>query len=306
MTLRLIANERGIALIITLLITAVLVAVVTEIVYMVHMHTFMAASFRDGQRAEVLAEGGVEVAKQAIAATMSKKDYTYFRPGEALGALSGDDGVMTVRGEDEQGKFQINSIVYADGEINVENYNAYLRLLKALALERGLADSLADWIDINDRPRPNGAETRDYYNRLAKPYAAKNGPLETVDEILLCRGYTPEARSRLLGHITVYTDGKININSASKEVIMALSDEISAEMAQRVVNYREKKPFVDTADIRKVSGFETLGFTLQGRITVKSGVFRIYSTGEAGEALSEVEAVLDVGNGGKISYWRER
>lgn len=306
MALKIFANEKGIALIITIMITAVLVAVVTEIVYMVHMHTFMAASFRDGQRAEVLAEGGVEVAKQAIAATIRNKDYTYFRPGETLGALSEDDGVMTVRGEDEQGKFQINSIVYADGEINVENYSAYLRLLKVLDLERGLADSLADWIDANDQPRPNGAETRDYYNKLAQPYTAKNGPLETVDELLLCRGYTPEVRSRLLRYITVYTDGKININSAPEEVIMALSDEISAEMAQRVVNYRKKKPFIDTAEVRKISGFATLGFALQEKITVKSGVFKIHSTGEAGEAISEVEAVLDVGKGGKLYYWRAR
>lgn len=305
-SIKTISAEKGIALVITLMITAILVAVVTEIVYAVHMHAFMSASFKDGQRAEALAEGGVEVARQAIAVMTSGKDYSYFKTGDALGVLREDDGVLTIRAEDEQGKFPVNYIVLPNGETDIENYDAYARLLKALGLERGLADTLADWIDVNNEPRPNGAETYDYYATLARPYAAKNGPMGTIDEILLVKGYTPEVHLKLSRNITVYTDGKVNINAASKEVLMALSDSITAEMAQRVVDRREKEPFTNTAEIRKVSGFETLGFALQGRITVKSSVFRIYSRGEVGGTVKEVEAVIDVNRGGKTAYWRDR
>ena len=54
-----------------------------------------------------------------------------------------------------------------------------------------IADAILDWIDPDDEPRQFGAEA-DYYASLASPYAPKNGPLETVEELLLVRGVTPE------------------------------------------------------------------------------------------------------------------
>ena len=52
------------------------------------------------------------------------------------------------------------------------------------------ADSILDWIDEDDEARPNGAEV-DYYSTLPMPYAPKNAPLETVDELLLVKGVYP-------------------------------------------------------------------------------------------------------------------
>ena len=46
-------------------------------------------------------------------------------------------------------------------------------------------------LDADDEPRELGAEI-DYYSALAPAYAPKNGPLETVEELLLVRGVTPQ------------------------------------------------------------------------------------------------------------------
>lgn len=51
-----------------------------------------------------------------------------------------------------------------------------------------LVDSLLDWIDEDDEPRELGAET-EYYASLDVPYRAKNAPLETVEELLLIKGF---------------------------------------------------------------------------------------------------------------------
>lgn len=65
-------------------------------------------------------------------------------------------------------------------------------LLMALpGMNEQTADSILDWLDGDDNPRENGAEL-DYYAGLAQPYAPKNGPLETVEELLLVRGVTPQ------------------------------------------------------------------------------------------------------------------
>jgi DNA uptake protein ComE-like DNA-binding protein len=54
-----------------------------------------------------------------------------------------------------------------------------------------IANSILDWMDPDDEARPNGAET-DYYSALTPPYHAKNGPLNSLEELLLVKGVTPQ------------------------------------------------------------------------------------------------------------------
>lgn len=312
--LKRICSEKGLALIITLLVTTIIVAVITEIVHAVYVHTSFTSSYKDGQRAALLAEGGIELAASVINNIMKDKGYTMLKAKDTQQVIAADDGVLSLKVEDEQAKFFINSIVLPNGETNTEQYTVFLRLLNGLELKDEFADTLADWIDVNDEPRPMGGETYDYYNRLSPAYAAKGGGLDTIEEILLVKGYTPQIYKKLMPFITVYANepgnitaaSKININTASKEVIMALSDTISEEMAQGLIDYRDKNPFKDMADIRKVPGFETIGFSLQGKITVKSSIFRIFARGRVGDGVREIEAVVDIKNSNKILYWRER
>lgn len=52
-----------------------------------------------------------------------------------------------------------------------------------------LVDALIDWRDQDDNPGPEGAES-DYYMTLQPAYTAKNNMFETVEELLLVRGFT--------------------------------------------------------------------------------------------------------------------
>ncbi|OGP64900.1 MAG: hypothetical protein A3K22_00770 [Deltaproteobacteria bacterium RBG_16_42_7] len=300
------ASQKGLALIITLLITALLVTVIVEIVYAVHIHISMTSSYRDLQRASPLAEGGVELASMVLDDIMRGKTYTYLNEEDTDKIFAEGDKVLSLRVEDEQGKISLNTIVYKNGETNAEYYGAYLRLLENLKLENGLVDAVADWIDINDEPRPFGGETYDYYQRLSLAYAAKNSQLDSMEELLLIKGYSPMVYKKLAPLVTVYTDGRVNINTATKEVIMALHGDITEDMAQRVIDYRRENPFHDTAEIRKVRGFETIGFGLQGKITVQSRIFRIFSKVDIGGTIREVEAVIQTGQNFKTLYWRQR
>jgi len=300
------ASQKGLALIITLLITALLVTVIVEIVYAVHIHISMTSSYRDLQRASPLAEGGVELASMVLDDIMRGKTYTYLNEEDTDKIFAEGDKVLSLRVEDEQSKISLNTIVYKNGETNAEYYGAYLRLLENLKLENGLVDAVADWIDINDEPRPFGGETYDYYQRLSLAYAAKNSQLDSMEELLLIKGYSPMVYKKLAPLVTVYTDGRVNINTATKEVIMALHGDITEDMAQRVIDYRRENPFHDTAEIRKVRGFETIGFGLQGKITVQSRIFRIFSKVDIGGTIREVEAVIQTGQNFKTLYWRQR
>jgi hypothetical protein len=52
------------------------------------------------------------------------------------------------------------------------------------------ADCILDWLDEDDEPRPYGAEV-EYYSTLPTPYEPANGPITSVEELLLVRGVTP-------------------------------------------------------------------------------------------------------------------
>lgn len=88
---------------------------------------------------------------------------------------------------DEGGKLNINALIAQDktGEVL---YNA---LLKIPDMTSDVADAIVDWVDADDTPRTNGAESTAYQS-LNNPYKCKNGPLNSLEELLLVKGVTPQ------------------------------------------------------------------------------------------------------------------
>jgi general secretion pathway protein K len=96
-----------------------------------------------------------------------------------------------------------------------------------------LVDSIMDWRDPDDLHRINGAES-DYYQSLPTSYSAKNGPFDTVEDLLWVRGVTtalfygsgesgaaPESGA-IVGLKQLFTvdspNDRVNLRTASAEV----------------------------------------------------------------------------------------
>lgn len=78
------------------------------------------------------------------------------------------------------------------GDMESSELSIAQSLLMALpGMTLDTADAILDWLDEDDEPRPMGAE-EEYYATLPTPYAPRNGPIDTVEELLLVRGVTPE------------------------------------------------------------------------------------------------------------------
>jgi hypothetical protein len=89
--------------------------------------------------------------------------------------------------EDESTKLNLNALM----AIEKKTPGAGRELLLGVpGMSDNLADSILDWMDEDDEPREFGAEA-DYYTSLSPAYAPKNGPLETLEELLLVRDVTP-------------------------------------------------------------------------------------------------------------------
>jgi len=120
----------------------------------------------------------------------------------------------------------------------------------------------------------------------------------------MIKGYGPEVFALLSPFVSAHNEnGLININTAPEEVLMALSEDMTEELAKSILDARAKGPFRSTGDLMKVKGFETLGFDLQSRIAVESDTFRIYTSVTSGEIERRAEAVYRTGKG--FIYWRE-
>lgn len=61
------------------------------------------------------------------------------------------------------------------------------QLLALPGMTEDAADGIIDWRDEDEDPQPYGAEAS-YYAAIVPPYVPKNGPIESLDELLRVRG----------------------------------------------------------------------------------------------------------------------
>ncbi|HEX5103454.1 MAG TPA: type II secretion system protein GspK [Pirellulaceae bacterium] len=90
--------------------------------------------------------------------------------------------------EDESTRLNLNTLLAAE-KTTPDAGRTFLMALPGMTED--VADAILDWLDADDEPRELGAEI-DYYSGLNPPYAPQNGPLDTVEELLLVRGVTPQ------------------------------------------------------------------------------------------------------------------
>ncbi len=214
-------NESGIALILVLWVMVLLIALGTEFALSMKTEVNTTRNFKEDAETYYLAKAGMNLGKAEILSDAQFHSWTEEK-GYIFGPVASrnneDDNktpaaVQPQAQQEEEleapeppqrtelplGKGFIHySIRDENGKININTASRDV-LIKALAangLSLGsdrdtIVDSILDWIDKDDRHRVNGAES-DYYRGLSPAYSAKNGPLDSVEELLRVRGVTPE------------------------------------------------------------------------------------------------------------------
>jgi type II secretory pathway component PulK len=107
--------------------------------------------------------------------------------------LSPDDPNFGTQGlrpgvEDEGGKINLNALLQWDP--SGQKAHDILLAMNLPNLTEDVINSILDWLDPDQTERSNGAEDT-YYGSLPQPYHTKNGPLDSLDELLLVKGVTP-------------------------------------------------------------------------------------------------------------------
>ncbi len=318
-----ISNNHGVALITVILIIVILVAVVIELNRSSRADIYDAANLSDGIKLTYVAKSGFYGATALL--TNSTTDHTTLRDDwanmETVSLKSNTlfpDGYFIARIEDEAGKIPLNKLV--NGEEYNEDVKAMLgRLLAQPEFDLDarkideIIDSIKDWIDGDYNTTGFGAESG-YYESLDLPYKAKNAPFDCIEELLMVKGVTKEIfygtkdRPSLARYVTTDSEGLININTAPKIILRSLSDDISADLADRIDEYRteESNDLAGNQWYRKVPGMETITIN-QDLITVKSNYFKIISTGKINDMSKTITGIVlkQDTNQVKIIKWRQ-
>ena len=301
-------TERGIALITVILIIVILVAVVIELNRSSRADIYDAANLSDGIKLTYIAKSGFYGAAALL--KNSQNSYDTLRDDWAKADLLSmqsntffPDGYFISTIEDESGKIPLNKLINGK-EYNPDIKEILMRLLDQPEFgldERKVAeivDSIKDWIDGDEEVTGYGAESA-YYSSLDPPYEAKNAQFDCIEELLMVKGVTKEIfygtkeKTGLAGYVTADSDGTININTAPKMVLRALSAAISADLADRMDEYRreEGNDLSGSQWYKQVPGMADVTIP-PGLITVKSNYFKIISIGKMKNMSQTISGVV--------------
>ncbi|NLG35081.1 MAG: general secretion pathway protein GspK [Lentisphaerae bacterium] len=319
----------------TILILSLLVS---GMVYEMHIQSGITSYSRKRLKAQAAARGGAEYAKFLLAksfdtsafeeADLEKESFRVLSKnlerGIAVTGIEVEMGESTARVDilPEAGRRNVNRLEDEDWE----------ELLDQAGVPEEswpeLIDCFMDFTDDNDEHGLNGAEKDDAFYKEAG-YPPKNVPLDTVDELLLIKGFTKEIvyggppadprgePLRGIAHLlTTFGDGKVNVNTASREVLLTLTsggkmmdewvvdDLIRLRMGEDELPNTKDDGFGSVQEAIRQSGMDP---ALADKISVSDRTFvRVVSIGENHGVRMGVWAVFEVGrNLVTPIYWRE-
>ena len=300
--------SRGSALVLALLVIATLSGLAVAFADASRTEVSLAGFYRDGFRAKALAQAGHETALWAL---FSDEDLDVDGPEEAWSAFDGtglpvslDEGAfVSGRITDESGKLNVNMLFSDEGEIDEARAEQVRRLLELLGMDRSVCDALLDWLDPDDIKRMDGAESY-HYQALDTPYPCANGPLQTLEQTRLIRGLE---EGELLPFITIYTDGMINVNTATAEVLQSLDEGLDRTVADALIARRNDLPFASVEEVGEVAGVDQELFgRIRDFLTVKSSTFSVSLDARWGDTTSHLRSVVvrDEEKGPLTLYWK--
>lgn len=222
----------------------------------------------------------------------------------------------TIDGGEGDGRYEV-AVEREDGriDVNLASEETIRRALGGMGLDEEAAgivgDSILDWRDDDDLPRPHGAEEAHYLS-LPEPVRPRNGKLRAVEELREVSGVSPEMyRNTLAGIFTVYGKSEaVNINAASPPVLRAVG--LSVEQADRVVARRKEAPFRTPGEIATFLAAEGIPQAVLPRLGSgsASNVYTITSRGTVGTGTARivrcrVEVGGSRGGGVRIVRWED-
>lgn len=208
-------SNKGLALIVVLWVITLLTIMASSFALTIQRESAIISGIKEKAEAQALAEAGINYATVMLFNSDTEQQW---QSSNSLYQVNYVGKNIRILIADESGKININ---YADKQQLLDVLN-FAKVEKAQA--DSLSDAIIDWRDNNNIMEPNGAEA-EQYSAAGFTYTPRNKVFNSVEELQMVMGMTPEIYQQLEGMISVYATKKgINPVTASRSVLLTLPD----------------------------------------------------------------------------------
>jgi general secretion pathway protein K len=223
-------SQRGVALIIALLIVALAVVLIAGLLDRGELAAARVRNETRESQAQAYAQGLEAYAARVLtqATTAGNEIDSNNSPWAVpLPPTRVPGGTIVASMRDRNGCFNVNNLLDDNGQPSTIWLPKFHRLLQALKLDDALADAIVNWMRLSN------TSDDQYYLQLEVPYRPAKRGLVHASELRLIRGVTPDIYARLAPEVCALPRGSvININTASPAVLMTLSSIIDEQAAK--------------------------------------------------------------------------
>ena len=215
-----------------------------------------------------------------------------------------------VRMTGEGGRLHLNWILSGEDPKRLGILSQYLEIKGIDLNERDrMMDTLLDYVDPDDLPRLNGAESQ-------QDYQPKNALFQRVEELKEVKGWEKiTARPGWENDFTIYSTGPIDLAWASREILLSLPG-MNEQIVDRYLELRRGPDGIDGTpddpvfesldEVRLALGFTPDQFAqLSGLIGFKDKVMRVVSVGKSGKATRTIEMIIRKNPTPQVIRWKE-
>jgi len=294
-------NEKGSALITTILICAMVTVIATSIISRQAVDIRRTANTIDAGQADMLARS-VEAWAINLLLTDAREDNEDVDPVDCLGEswsqplepTQVEVGKVSGSIEDLQARFNLNNLLYEAADTTNGKFcrRQLQRLAADCGLEADILDAITDWLDNNqERQFPGGAEDEEYL-ALPSPYRTADGPMTSPSELRLVLGVDETSFRCLLPRISTLPESTmVNVNTASAVILASLSEDIDLATAENIVEARPTEGYASVDAFLAIPQLAGAGIE-KGFLTVQSNYYMVTSEAEFGRARMQLYSVL--------------
>lgn len=259
-------KQRGVALIIVLLVVAFVAVIAIEMAGRLQLQVKRTSNIKDSKQAYWYAMGAEAYARKTISQLLQEDDPLNINQPWAQDNIMFPmpNGGIEAELMDMQSCFNLNALQKDDTQNSkAQEKTAFERLLQTDTLEipplsvETVRDTTMDWLDSDTIPDGIYGVEDSEYESLLNPYLAANGLMVSKSEFRLVKGVEPAWISRVMPFLCVIpgkTDLRINVNTIHQDrapLLAALlgSSEADAQNLISNVPYDDKAEFLGTTEV---------------------------------------------------------
>jgi len=248
-------KQGGFALLTVLIIVVLVATMSSQLIYQQHLNISRSSNMLHQAQSLSVAWGLEGWVKQGLKldAEDNQTDHLQEVWSQPLVSVPFEGGEISGQLYDLQGRINFNNVLVTDQNERETWQKVMDRWALQIGLENPLAEVLTDWVDADEERLPSGAES-DAYLLMQPPYRAANQAMVMLEELRQLQGFQQIGYEPWLlvkaSATTLPTVTTINVNTASKQVLLALSDTLSETEVDTWLQLRKASPAKDTAEFR--------------------------------------------------------